>query len=40
LVEPIAEDLDEEAPDSDAEGRIPISEEASEKTKSLSVSQT
>jgi hypothetical protein len=32
LVEPIAEDLDEEAPDSDAEEGTPISEEASEKT--------
>jgi hypothetical protein len=29
LVEPIAEDLDEEAPDSDAEEGTPISEEAS-----------
>jgi hypothetical protein len=28
LVEPIAEDLDEEAPDSDAEEGTPISEEA------------
>jgi hypothetical protein len=33
LVEPIAEDLGEEAPDSDAEEGTPISEEASEKTK-------
>jgi hypothetical protein len=32
LVEPITEDLDEEAPDSDAEEGTPISEEASEKT--------
>jgi hypothetical protein len=32
MVEPIAEDLDEMAPDSDAEEGIPISEEASEKT--------
>jgi hypothetical protein len=39
LVEPIAEDLDEEPPDSDAEEGIPISEEASEKTNELSVSQ-
>jgi hypothetical protein len=39
LVEPIAEDLDEEAPDSDAEEGTPISEEASEKQISLSVSQ-
>jgi hypothetical protein len=31
LVEPIAEDLDEEAPDSDAEECTPISDEASEK---------
>jgi hypothetical protein len=32
LVEPIAEDLYEEAPDTDAEEGTPISEEASEKT--------
>jgi hypothetical protein len=39
LVEPIAEDLDEEAPDPDAEEGTAISEEASEKTNSLSVSK-
>jgi hypothetical protein len=37
LVKPIAEDLDEEAPDSDAEEFTPISEEASGKKISLSV---
>jgi hypothetical protein len=39
LLGPIAEDLHEEAPDSDAEEGTPISEEASEKQISLSVSR-